>query len=230
MTSGALRSQIICQLVACLPAFLLLQLRKCHIPRGWSAIVVCFFSTSFHDLFCPLLPAVSLLWNIFRSLYPKGFKPPASSTNFRTRTQQTQGYSPSDLRFCFIVPTFKYSSNLWVYLGFFISIFYLSLLYVWSTNDTSKHKLSIWSLTFLLCPRFLWLVATVQGKFCVYRCNGVSGSVFTTHCLPYNSISCLIFHEVVGEGSISEWLNRLSSSFMSGSTKGMLNCKIRSLS
>lgn len=113
-----------------------------------------------------------------------------------------------NLHFCFIFPTFKYSSNLWVYLGFFISIFYLLLLHGWSTEVTSKHELSI-------CPRFLCLVATVQGKFCVYRCNGVSGSVFTT----YNSISCLIFHEIVGEGSISEWLYRLSISFMSGSTK-----------
>lgn len=43
--------------------------------------------------------------------------------------------------------------------------------------------------------------------------------LFTTHHVPYNSIHCLIIHEIDGKGSISEGLNILSISFVSGSTR-----------
>lgn len=50
-----------------LPTSLVSQLLKCHFRRRRLAIVY-FFPTSFHDVFCPSLPAVSLVWNSFAFL------------------------------------------------------------------------------------------------------------------------------------------------------------------
>ena len=106
-----------CEAHLCVPTSPVSRSRKCHLPRWRSAIVVYFFPTSFHDLLCLSLPAVSLVWNIFSSLYPIGSN---SQSVLLTSGQSTARPRLPSALLCI--------SAKGVFISFLLDLFYLQIL------------------------------------------------------------------------------------------------------
>lgn len=117
---------------SCLPSLMVLEMPPPQVAVRSSCL---FFPASFQDLFCLSLPAVSLVWNIFSSLYPIGFKLPAVFLTSGPEHNTSQGQSAllcisakSVLSlFCLIFSIFSYSSYPWVYLGILGYVIILSV-------------------------------------------------------------------------------------------------------
>lgn len=162
---------------SCLPSLTVLEMPPPQVAVSSSCL---FFPASFQDLFCLSLPAVSLVWNIFSSLYPIGFKLPVNSPDFRTRAQHIPGCSLLCFAFlqrvylslfCLIFSVFSYSSYPWVYLGILGFLFHYFFCHWCMFGAEKVHQAWILSHPWpfiLLCPtKSLCPEATMQGKFYV---------------------------------------------------------------
>ena len=107
---------------SCLPSLMVSEMPPPQVAVSSSCL---FFPASFQDLLCLSVPAVSLVWNIFSSLYPVGFKLYSVLLTSRPEHSTSQAAVCSALHFCrvylslfcLIFSIFSYSSYSWVYLG-----------------------------------------------------------------------------------------------------------------
>lgn len=185
---------------------------KCHLPRWPSAIVVYFFPTSFHDLFCPSLPAVSLVWNIFSSLHPTGFKIPVTPTDFwpehnKPRAAFHSLIYISALGMFHLFPfwsfpsssihlIFEFNPGIW---GFLFQYFMCHCsMFGAEWVPQSMNSLSSPLLFFSALGFHVWWLLSREGQFRLYGCSGISRCELITHHLPDGLVSCRIFNEIDG--------------------------------
>lgn len=157
---------------SCLPSLTVSEMPPPQVAVSSSCL---FFPASFQDLFCLSLPAVSLVWNIFSSLYPIGFKLPVSSPDFRARAQHIPGCSLlcfASLQrvylslFCLIFSIFSYSSYPWVYLGILGFLFHYFFCHCCMFGAENVHQAWILSHSFFSAQPSLYVQRLLnKGSF-----------------------------------------------------------------